>query len=497
VVPGQQAKAGDRSPTDQAMTPELPKPNSTAEAAARPSWSERYGARHRLVRVTDLPPGITGPIKVRLYRRRDHFVLQWWDPAAKRTLSDRVDGDLVAALVRARQIEERLNHFRASGQGARRLSHEELVERFLADLRRRADAGAIDPDTAERYRAALDHYRAFCERPEVRRAFPYAAGVNRDFQLAFAAFLANRRAAPNGHAHTAPRLMKGGGFVQDTVRAMLQWAADPDRGGLLPNGFRSPFLRRAERRELLQGGPLSEPDITPEMAVAFVGACDAWQLRLFVPLLFFGLRAAEPCYLFGEYLERDWLRVPCNPDLEYRTKGRRDKRLPLLDALGPFWDALRSGGARGLLYERRAVAEGREKARLRGASLADLVAEFRRRCAAGRSPDAAQRRRLRDRVLAEAGGLGYDHVEGEFRRLAGALGWPAAATLKDFRHLFATTLANAALPEGYRRYLMGQTPGKAATVAYTHLNRLREQYADAVRREWQPLVDAVNARLRA
>lgn len=114
-----------------------------AAGKASPTWSERYGERHRLVRVADFPPGIAGPKKVRIYRRQEHYVLQWWDPAAKANLSDRVDGDLVAAIVRARQTEERLGHFRRSGQGPRRLTHEEMVNRFVADLGQRADAGAV------------------------------------------------------------------------------------------------------------------------------------------------------------------------------------------------------------------------------------------------------------------------------------------------------------------------------------------------------------------
>ena len=124
------------------------------------------------------------------------------------------------------------------------------------------------------------------------------------------------------------RPMKGQAFVLDTVLAMLEWASDPDRGNLLPDGFRNPFLRHGETRPLFRGDPLSEPDITLPMALDLMRTCDCYQLRLFAPMLLFGLRAAEPCYLFREYLEDDWLGVPCNLDLAYQTKGRRDKRFP-------------------------------------------------------------------------------------------------------------------------------------------------------------------------
>jgi hypothetical protein len=67
--------------------------------------------------------------------------------------------------------------------------------------------------------------------------------------------------------------------------------------------------------------------------------------------------------------------------------------------------------------------------------------------------------------------------------------------LKDVRHLFATTLGNAGMPEFYRRYLMGHSPGKAAIVTYTHLNELRIRYEEAVHRCFQPLVETVMQRI--
>jgi integrase len=107
----------------------------------------------------------------------------------------------------------------------------------------------------------------------------------------------------------------------------------------------------------------------------------------------------------------------------------------------------------------------------------------------------ATRQDFRDAVLRDAGSLTYDHIQGEFQRLARQLKWPREATPKDLRHLFATTMNNAHIPEAYRRYLMGQSPGKAAIVAYTHLNELRRHYAEAVHREWLPLIEKINHRI--
>ena len=460
------------------------------------NWTRKYGDRHRFERVSDFPAGVVPPRRVRIYRRSGHHLLQWWDPAARRNLAERIDSDLVGAIVRARQIEERLTHFRTAGhKHARRLLHGTLTDQYLADLRRRADAGEVSPATVARYDDALQHYRAFCEQPEVGRAWPHPAGVNREFRLGLSAFLNGRAVSPNGRAAATRHPMRGQGFVLDTVRAMFEWAADADRGGLLPEGFRNPFLWRGERRALLQGDPLAEPDITLPMALELVKACDRYQLRLFVPMLLFGLRASEPSMLFLEFLDAGWLRVPCLPELDYLTKGRRDKRFPLLEDLQGFWDFLRGNRTHGLLYLRRAAEESRERAPLLGRPLEEVTAEYRRRCGAGRRADAAARQRLRGEVISQAGGLRYDDIEQEFRSLARRLGWPPQATMKDLRHHFATAMNNASMPEGYRRYLMGQAQGRAPIGAYTHLNELRRHYGEAVRREWQPLLGAVRERL--
>ena len=136
---------------------------------------------------------------MRIYRRAEHLILQWWDKAEKRNLCERVDSDLVAAIARARQIEERLDHFKSSGAGVPKTQHAALSERFTADLRRRADAGEIDPRTALRYTSSLRHYATFVEQPGVRRQFPYISAVDRTFALDLMAFLRALHVQPNGH----------------------------------------------------------------------------------------------------------------------------------------------------------------------------------------------------------------------------------------------------------------------------------------------------------
>ena len=464
----------------------------TTTATHLNSWSARYGEQHRLRRIGTLPAGIAAPKRVRIYARAEHYILQWWDPAAKRNLSDRVNGDLVAAISRAREIEERLQNFRSAGIGRRKLRHQELVDAFTADLRQRSDAMEIDARTVARYRSASAHYLAFTEQREIEAAFPSATMANREFALKFSAFLSERRISPNGHSHTAQRKMTSTRYVEDVARAMLAWASDPERGNLLPSDFRNPFLGNRRRTMLGTHDLFGEPDVTVEMASELLSACDRFQLPLFALFACYGLRAAEPCFLFREFLGDGWLRVPCLPEINYVPKGRRDKRLPIVEPLGRLLNATES--TQGLVFLRRSVCDGSVRASLRGATLLDLKEEFELRCRKQSCASSADRLRIRETVLRDAGGLYYDDIEHEFQRLKKQLKWPVAATLKDFRHLFSTLMQNAGLPEFYRRYLMGHSPGRAAIVIYTHLNELREHYEAAAEKKLGTILSAIQSR---
>ena len=92
------------------------------------AWRERYGDKHRWRRFVAFPAGIAPPRKVRVYQRAGHFLLNWWDPGEKQNRSERVDGDLLATLSRARAIDERVTTVRTAGVGgARRVGHADLV----------------------------------------------------------------------------------------------------------------------------------------------------------------------------------------------------------------------------------------------------------------------------------------------------------------------------------------------------------------------------------
>jgi len=152
------------------------------------------------------------------------------------------------------------------------------------------DDSLEDPATVDRHAAALQYYLTFCSQSAVAKIYPHAACVNRGFRLEFTAYLAQCPVMRDSRNRAAGRSLKGQGFILQTVRALYEWAADPDRGNALAEGFRNPFRKLPRPKSLLKGEPLAEPDISLAMAIEFIAACDRFQLRLFVPMLIFGLR---------------------------------------------------------------------------------------------------------------------------------------------------------------------------------------------------------------
>jgi hypothetical protein len=62
------------------------------------------------------------------------------------------------------------------------------------------------------------------------------------------------------------------------------------------------------------------------------------------------------------------------------------------------------------------------------------------------------------------------------------------AGMPECRNAGMPECRNAGMPEFYRRYFLGQSPGRSALVNYTHLNDLRHQYEQAVSKTLKPLL---------
>jgi integrase len=384
-------------------------------------------------------------------------------------------------------MDEKLDTHQTTGTKIGKLTPESLVQEYVDDLHRRADAGELSPATPARFSSALDHFVSFASQPGVSKSYATAGQIDRQFVLKFASHLMGVQISPNGHANTARRRMIGQQFVLNVVRGVYEWARDTERGACLPADFINPF-RIATLRPKAPTTLLGEPDVTIAMASSFLQKCDDFQLRLFSPMILLGLRAAEPIMAFTEFVTCDSLEIKCIPSLDYRTKGVRDKFLPLVPKLAQL---LGTKTASALLFPRRDVWERNEQPAMAGAKLAEIVREYQSRCSTLTAPTAATRAKLRDQVMDQAGALTYKMIQMEFTRVASSLGWPRSATLKDFRHLFSTCMSNGGVPEHERQFLMGHSPGKATILRYTHLNQLRQHYERAVNEQMLPIINVL------
>ena len=471
------------------MVPRLVGEHNTKEF--RSVWHERYAEKHRLRRVTDLPAGIKSPGKVRIYNRSDYYVLQWWDRHVKKTLSLRVDGDLIEAITKARELESRMLTKGPTVAYSVRLGHGQLVSEFAANLEKRADLGEISPATVRRYQSALAHYLAFASQPHIQAKYDRVCQADRQFALEFRSYLKNLWVSPNGHAAAEKKRLQSIPFVMSVARSLYAWAADEQAGNLLSAGFRNPFSGRLRDTAETSQDMLCDPDITLEMAAEFIRACDSWQLPLFCLYIFYGLRAAEPCWLFAESLSDEWIKIECDKSLGYVTKGRRDKRLPLIDPVRRALSLISHNRQGGLLFRRRDLLKNQPTIANYADSRDEFRSQFLQQLRDQKITSSALIETLRCQLHREAGGLNYHFVEREFKTIHARLGWPKSATLKDFRHLFSTCIGNAGIPEHYRQYLLGQSQGKAAITNYTHLNKLKEHFEKAVADEMTPVMNAL------
>jgi hypothetical protein len=458
------------------------------------NWVEKYSERHRFQRVTELPSGISLPKKVRIYQRFDHFVLQWWDRQVKKTLSTRVDGDLIEAITKAREIDEKLLNFRRTSSGNPKLNHNQLIDLYKTYLEKRADMGEIAPATVMRYKNAIVHFEHFVKQPHILSRYDRVCKVDSNFAMDFRAYLKNLWITPNGHSKGMKKRLTSAPYVINVVRGLFVWAMNDRSGHLLPEGFINPFAGKYRDTEVVSEDLLGDPDITLNMAVDFLRECDVWQLPLFCMYIFYGLRVSEPCWLFTDSISDDWIKIECDKSIGYVTKGRRGKRLPLVAPVKRALELAACLSNNGLLFQRRQNVKLKQ---VRGLtrSREEFRETFSKKVMELKVSSASRSIEIRNEIHHQSGGLTYGLIEKEFLMIRDRLRWPKNATLKDFRHLFSTCIGNSGIPEHYRKYLMGQSQGKAAIVRYTHLNQLQEQFHSGLQRQMGPALDALRDRL--
>src|SRR5205085_663633 len=104
---------------------------------------------------------------------------------------------------------------------------------------------------------------------------------DRSFQLEFVSHLERTTRSASQPGSSGNHRGRGQQYVLDVAAAMFAWAADRERGNLLPAGFVNPFAKRLRKIQTIAIDLIRPLDITVTMAIGFIEAADQFQLRVF------------------------------------------------------------------------------------------------------------------------------------------------------------------------------------------------------------------------
>ncbi len=324
---------------------------------------------------------------------------------------------------------------------------------------------------------------------------------------AFVRYLRTVEVAPNGHAHSAKRLLMDKGFlyVLECCRALFNYAAKRRH---LPPYAENPFSAlEINRIPIEEGRPIEL--FTAEQEQAFLNSCDDWQFPVFLTLMLTGLRIGELTHLLlPEDLDLDaaWLRVRNKRRLGWQVKTRSERDIPLVPelvkVLRVHLGERRSGPA---FLRRRWTMPGLNMPKW--VPVPALEAQLARRieareAEAGQPPSRSERARVARGLWRDLGAVKADRIRVEFMRLTKAMGLPQCTAPKVLRHWFATALQEGRVDPLIRNELMGHVAtrehqaghGLAMTAVYTHtrpeirrrqlLDALEGRVATAAARVW-------------
>jgi integrase len=310
--------------------------------------------------------------------------------------------------------------------------------------------------TISRYRAATQHVENFAAESGAGKPAHELHGEN------FVRYLRLLEISPNGHAHTQRRTLrdKGVRFILETCRSLYGYAAKKRH---LPPYADNPFaglggkrFRIEDAKEIIVFDAESEPK--------FLEACGPWDFPIHFTLAKTGMRPGELCRLLIEEVDltEGWLSVRNKPELGWRIKTGRERRIPILPEVVAVLKHVIGARTAGPIFLRpRFEARTASKLDGRRIGLAKLVVQ-RCEAAANKSErvlSRAERSAVAATVWRDVGALSSDHVRRSFIAVAQAIGLTETTCPKSWRHTFATLLQDANVDPLIRQLVLGHTPG--------------------------------------
>ncbi len=263
--------------------------------------------------------------RVKVYRRGQVWYLDYHEDGKRhrpRVGTVRPDAKRLAATVNAQ-----LENGEPAATSFESLSLPELRRRWLEHHEhvRRSSLATIN-----RYRTATDHLLRFvAEVKPVKRADQFS---DRHAE-AFVRYLRQLEVAPNGHANTAKRKLRGKGlkYVLEACRTLFNFAIKRRH---LPPYTDNPFtVIEIDRVPVEDERVMVMPN--DEQQRVLLEAADGWAQPIFITLMLTGMRPGELVHLLVSdvELEEGWLRVRSKPSLGWRTKTRNERSIPLVPEL--------------------------------------------------------------------------------------------------------------------------------------------------------------------
>jgi len=297
------------------------------------------------------------------------------------------------------------------------LTVRELCDALLTETRK-----TRGKQTASNYRDRLVPLIEFAEAPTVRRAWPYADRLDRDFVLAFRQQLLMRKVTRNGRSASKAKLISPGHAynILDTCRTLVNWARRP-QVHLLPAAYFNPFSEDLVGRRPAKD-PLRRVVFPLERRVQLVQHMDLWQLSHLALVLILPLRPEDFTGLLISEVDLDCCEIACGTRFGGRDfgKGRRSFVSPFPTAVIPLLRVCIGNRTAGPLLQSRDVFEGRRNPCTIVHTKVDVESHVEQVLASA-SPDDIQcpndQKRLVRRVLRELGGLSGDSLYKEFKAL--------------------------------------------------------------------------------
>jgi integrase len=325
--------------------------------------------------------------------------------------------------------------------------------------------------TVSRYRTAARHLEDFAAR--FGADFP-AHEVPAD---QFVRYLRTVRVASNGHPHTIKRPLrdKGVRYILEVCRSLYGYAAKQRH---LPPYADNTFAGLGGKRwQIEDAKSIFVFDSNTELA--FLNGADAWAFPIHFTLAKTGVRPGELIHLLIEDLdlEQGWMYIRNKPELGWRIKTRRERSIPLIEALVAVLRRVIGQRAAGPVFLRQQFhPDGCRLAHADRAALAKAVAHRVERAErdAAESVSRNERAKIAQSVWQSAGALRADRIRLSFIHIARASGLADATCPKSWRHSFATLLQDGNVDPLIRQITLGHAPVGTAegalgmTSIYTH-----------------------------